>query len=551
MLNAAINNESIEDLQLQNSLLSAQLLKQQEVFEVERKKFSDEISDKIAQIVERDTQIELLAKQILLAKRFRYGRSSEKISAEVFQTSLFNEAEVEAEIAATLNAPEEQPRAPRKRGVPKRSPIPEDLPRRDVIVELNTHDRECPTDGSQMAEISREVSEKLNIIPAKIEVVRTIRITYGCLLCKENIRSAALPAHILPKSLADVGLLALIVVSKFVDGVPLYRIEKILSRIGAEIPRSTMAAWVIAMGSKFIVLTNLMKELLLEGDHLFSDETHVQVLNKEGHPVKCKDKDSQRGWMWVTARAGPDPIVLYEYHAGRNIEAAKQVLDGFKGYLQVDGYASYDWIFKDGTVIRVGCWAHVRRKFHDAWIALKKPRDGLAFEVLQKIQRLFVVEEKNKNESPKTRFAARISESEAILAEIRFWLDGALNKSSKKSPTGKALQYLDNQWPSLITFLKDGRLEIHNNFVENKIRPFAIGRKNWLFSASVAGAESSAALYSLAESAKANGIEPYDYIHWLLEQFPLAQSVDDFTKLLPHNAKHLIKTSYFAQDGVT
>jgi len=290
----------------------------------------------------KDIQIEFLSKQLIVLKKFKYGRSSEKISWA--QLGFFNEAEAELAAAmASENISTNTIDSPtvKKRGTPKRRPIPENLPRREVVIELRDEDGLCPNDGSRLKEIGREASEKLNIIPATIEVVRTIRIKYGCSTCESVVKTAPVPEHILPKCLADIGLLALILVSKFVDALPLYRIEKILTRIGAEIPRCTMASWVVELGRKFTILTNLLRDELLESDYICADETPVLVLDNIGKahdpPEAFKAQGSEKfksapkqppkkGYMWVYARPGPDPIVLYDYQPGRDKGAPKGIL---------------------------------------------------------------------------------------------------------------------------------------------------------------------------------------------------------------------------------
>lgn len=554
MLNAA-KVEQKEIVQLRAELLGQKLFFQNEKIALE-KIYADKFSMFTKELEEKDLQIDLLAKQLILSKKMLYGRSSEKFTSGSGQLGFFNEAETELETSAQqlTSSPEAtNSKAKKKRGTPKRRPIPECFPRRDVVIELDAADRVCSLDGMELSEIGREVSEKLNIIPATVEVVRTIRVKYGCGRCKEGVRVAPLPAHIMPKSLADVGLLATILVSKFVDHLPLYRIEDILDRVELTVPRCTMASWIVELGKKFMVLRNLMKDRILSSEYICADETPVLVLDnrakkkKKGKPVNIGDPPlpkPQNGYMWIYARPGADPIVLYDYHSGRSGGAAAEMLEGFTGYLQVDGYVGYDSLCGEGKATRIGCWAHSRRKFHEAWITLKEPKNGLAYEALCKIARLSAVEDQIREMTVSERHLVRLEKSQGILDEIHDWLVPALTTCLPESATGKALAYLHNHWSPLIAFLKDGRLEITNNFIENKIRPFAVGRKNWLFSATTAGAESSAVIYSLIETAKANGLDTYDYIHWLLENFPKASTVDDFEKLLPHNAKKLLIPSH-------
>jgi transposase len=534
-----LETATYSELQAQLLLLNAKILEQQQGFVLEKKKYFDELKQK-------DFQIEFLSKQIILLKKFKYGRSSEGVDWS--QLGFFNEAE--ALVAQNASETASPSAAKTKRGIPKRRPIPECIPRRQVIIELSDQDRQCPSDGTQLHEIGREVSEKLNIIPATVEVVQTIRIKYGCRACDSFVKAAPVPEHILPKSLADVGLLALIVVSKFVDALPLYRIEKILSRIGVDIARCTMASWVIELGNKFVILTNLLRDHLLSSDYICADETRILVLDNRSNSPPLKNSKStanqdnpKNGQMWVYTRSGPEPIVLFDYQPGRGKQDAAGMLEGFKGYLQVDGLGSYDSFCGEGKATRLGCWAHVRRKFFDAWIVLKKPQAGLALEALEWIAKLYAIESEVRGQSSEQRFKLRLEKTKPLLAEIRTWLDEALIKCLPKGETGQALSYMDRQWSTLVVFLENGRLEPDNNFTENKIRPFAVGRKNWLFAATTSGAESASVLYSLIETARANGLDSYDYMHWLMLNFPKANTIDDFENLLPHNAKKLMKKS--------
>ena len=470
-------------------------------------------------------QVLTLTEQLNLALARRYAASSEKLSPD--QIRLFDEAEIETQAAASteddmLTVPEH---TRRKRG---RKKLPEALPRVEVIHELPDNERICPHDGNLLTEIGEVTSEQLDIIPAKIQVIRHVRKQYAC-SCGQCIKTAALPPQPIPKSLASPGLLAHITVSKYQDALPLYRQETILKRIGVELPRATLANWMIQAGSLVQPLINLLRDRLLSYDILQMDETTVQVL-------KEPDKTAQsKSYLWLQRGGPPDqPVVLYDYDPGRGQEVPKRLLEDFKGYLQTDGYDGYNAVVAVNSLAHVGCMAHARRKFSDAVKAQGKEKPGSnAYRGLALIRKLYRVEKQARKLKPEARHDHRQLHARPVLDELRTWLDGALPQVPPTSATGIALNYLHNEWEKLIRYLDDGRLEIDNNGAENAIRPFVLGRKNWMFSASVKGVKASANLYSLIETAKANGLEPYAYLRHLFTELPKAETVEAIEALLP------------------
>ncbi len=475
-------------------------------------------------------QVLTLQEQLNLAIARRYAASSEKIPAE--QLRLFDEAELNIE-AYQAEDEEESVTVPehkrRKRG---RKKLPDTLPRVDVVHELAEADRLCPHDGSILKEIGEQVSEQLDIIPAKIQVLRHIRKKYAC-QCGQCIKTAPLPAQAIPKSLASPGLLAHVAVSKYQDALPLYRQETILRRIGVDLSRATLANWMIKTGILVQPIINLLRDRLLEYDVLQMDETTVQVLKEPGKTAQSKS------YVWVQKGGPPQkPVILYDYDPGRGAAVPMQLLEGFKGYLQTDGYAGYNAVVTSNNLTHVGCMAHARRKFSDAVKAQgRNKKRGKAHRGLVLIQKLYRVEQQARKLklTPEKRDALRQKQAKPILDDIREWLDESLPQVPPSSMTGQALGYLNNEWDKLKAYLKDGRLEIDNNGAENAIRPFVVGRKNFLFSVSVKGVEASANLYSLIETAKANGLEPYAYMRYLFAQLPRAESVEDIEALLPGN----------------
>ena len=470
-------------------------------------------------------QVLTLQEQLNLALARRYAASSEKISPD--QYHLFDEAEADTEIA--LEDDEViVPAHSRKKGGRKK--LPETLPRVEVVHELSGDDLICPHDGAVLNEIGEKTSEQLDIVPARIQVIRHIRKQYAC-ECGQCIKTADLPRQPIPKSMASPGLLAHITVSKYQDALPLYRQETILRRIGVDIPRATLARWMIRSGTLIQPLINLMRDQMLDYDIIQMDETPVQVL-------KEPDKRAQsKSYIWLQ-RGGPParPVILYDYDPGRSAQVPKRLLEGFKGYLQTDGYDGYNAVVAANGLVHVGCMAHARRRFSDAVKAQGRNRKrGKAHRGLALIRKLYWIERQARKLTAQDRYARRQKHSRAILDEIRNWLDDALPQVAPSSATGKALSYLHNEWSHLTRYLDDGRLEIDNNGAENAIRPFVLGRKNWLFSASVKGVKASSNLYSLIETAKANGLEPYAYLRHVFTELPKADTVEAIEALLPGN----------------
>ncbi len=464
-------------------------------------------------------------KRRLLSRQ--YGPSSEK--APSAQMRLFNEPEAladqggVAETEETLTVPAHQ----RRRS--HRKPLPDHLPRIEVEHDLSEKEKVCSC-GCQLSRIGKELSEQLDIIPAKIQVIRHIRHKYACKGCEATVRTAALPPQPIPKSNATPGLLAHITVAKYQDALPLARQEKLFARIGAEIPRATLARWMIQLGTLVQPLIHLIRDRLLNYDYIGMDETRIQVLKEPDREA------TSQSCIWVQ-RGGPpkQPLVLFHYDRSKAAKVAESLLDDYAGYLQVDGNATYDTLAKAHPAIRlVGCMAHARRKFFEAnKVQGKKGRAGKAQQGLSFIQKLYGIEQAIKDKKPHEKHQIRAEKATPILEQLHAWALGSVDEVAPSSATGKALSYLLEQWPKLIRYLQDGRLSIDNNATERAIRPFVIGRRNWLFADTPKGATASANLYSLFETAKANGVEPYDYLRYLFSELPKANTVDQLEALLP------------------
>jgi transposase len=475
-------------------------------------------------------KIKLLEEMLRVQRHKDYGASSEKGSG---QGQLFNEAEEDALVIENEAPAIVVPAHTRKKK--KRVSIPEELPREDIIHDLADADKYCPHDGTELTLIGEETSEQLDIEPAKIKVLRHRRQKYACPCCEQHLITSPKPAQPIEKSIASPGLLAYIAVSKYCDALPLYRQIAIFKRIGVELDRTTLANWMIKMGILLQPLINRLSEFINEQSVLHMDETPLQVLNEPGKRAQSQS------YMWVmTTTQASVPIVLYHYSASRSGDIPKELLPDFNGALMVDGYEGYAAVCNENQLTRLGCWAHARRKFIDAQRQQPKGKTGKADVALGFIQKLYRIEKLNKDKSINERFEARQTHAKPIIDTLKQWLDKSFTSTPPKTTLGKALQYLHNQWSRLVPYLDDGSRPIDNNRAENSIRPFVIGRKNWLFSSSQAGALASANLYSLIETAKVNELDPYAYLKQLFTMLPQAKSLEDIDELLPWNLKGVV-----------
>jgi len=464
----------------------------------------------------------------------KYVRSAEELKDDK-QQPLFYEDIESADIPEEKNEKQEIKSYTRKKC--GRKPLDPNLRRVEEIIDIAEEEKTCAC-GEQMTKIGEETSEKLEIIPQSIFVTKTIRPKYACRHCegtedesKSAVRIAPVPLSIIPRSIASASLLSYIMIHKYQDHLPFYRQELQFQRIGFEISRQDMSNWQQQVYSKLTPLFDLMKETLKSGHVIQMDETTVQVMGEEDR------KDTQKSYMWL-ARGGPPekPVVLYEYRKTRGAYNAKEFLEGYNGYLQTDGYEGYDAAVREFSgIIHVGCFAHARRKFFEASKATKTPQS--AEEGIKHIRKLYELEDKlrKENRSEADFLSEREKQAEPILAAFKTWLNKRANEMLPSGLLGKAISYTLKQWDKLIAYLGSPYLTPDNNACENAIRPFVLGRKNWLFNKSPQGAESSCGIYSLIETAKQNGIEPLSYLRTLFERAPLAVSSEDWENLLPWN----------------
>ncbi|ASJ70363.1 IS66 family transposase [Granulosicoccus antarcticus] len=484
-------------------------------------------------ITSQQARIKILEERLNLAAIERFGASSEQ---NPLQIDCFNEAEVvtgdvtddDAE-STDDNEKTTKPKTKRNKG------LSADIPRVQQRITLTDEERAGAIDTFFVT-----VKEELDITPAKVQVIEHLqeKAVYLDEDGKRCIRAAARPAHPLGKAIASTALLAFIIVSKYCDCLPLYRLEGILKRYGGSITRATMANWMIRLSLQLQSLVNLLQEVQLTADYLMIDETRMQVLKEPGmDPTGDK-------WIWVIRGGPPDkPVVIFDYDKSRAGAVAGRLLDGFEGsYVQTDGYSGYDWPVKAVGAVHLGCFDHSRRKFVAAIKAMPKAKKSegkpAKCEVaLEKIDALYRIEREIKGLPDDERYDYRQQHSVPKLEALHAWLVENAPKVEKDSLTGKAMFYTLKQWPKLIRYCEHGQLRISNILAENSVRPFAVGRRSWLFADTPAGAKASAIFFTLIESAKANGLEPFDYIKYVVDNIAAAETVEDIEALLPWNMK--------------
>ena len=499
-------------------------------------KSADEIQQENASLKEiiqhKDSRIKILEAYIQTLKQKQFGASSEKCDA--IQPDIFSDSDVDTEVEAG-ETPQETVMVAQHQRNARRASIPTALPRVDIIHDLTDAEKVCPHDGTALKHIGAQTHEQLDIIPAKIQVLNHIRLKYACPCCEKHLITASKPAQPIEKSIASPGLLAFIATQKYVDALPLYRQIESFKRIGIELDRSTLADWMQKCGVLLQPLINLIHDKVLEQKYLHMDETIVQVLNEPD-----KAAQSQR-YMWVLRSSLPTcTAVLFHYEPTRSGTVPSLLLRDFDGALMVDGYTGYNAVCTNNGITRLGCWAHARRKFIEAQKVHRsagqpKGKTGKSDQGLAYIQALYRIEQTLSDKTACEKHSARQLHARPILDKLNDWLEKSISNTPPQTPIGKALIYLHKQWPNLIRYLDDGDYPLDNNAAENAIRPFVVGRKNWLFSASQKGATASANLYSLIETAKANGLEPYAYLKKIFTELPNANTLEQIEVLLPWN----------------
>jgi len=497
-----------------------------------------------AENAELTRKLDWLMEQLHLSRQKRFGSSSEKTDEDGFEqlSLLFNEVEVCAQ-QEKAEPGKEEPVAVAAHVRKRKSGSVRDILAKNIPVEtiehgLSEEERSCPRCGEVMEEIGTQVRETLKFIPAKVILQRDVYYTYACRNCGKGdistpvVKTPKEPA-LLPGSFASPEAVAYIATQKYVMGSPLYRLEQDLKRQGVELKRQTMSNWLMRCEEDWLEpVYDLLHQQLVLYEVLHADETTLQVLHELGKKAQTKSYM----WLYRTSREAEHPIVLYEYQPDRKKEHPKEFLAGFRGYLHTDGYAGYHDLPE--SITGVGCWAHARRYFDEAVKSLPKGKrsgssaaTGLAY-----CTKLFQEEKKLAELPPEERYKKRLELEKPVLDALFAWAQTRC--AAPKSALGKALHYLQEQRPYLLAYLKDGRLELSNNRAERSIKPFVIDRKNFLFANTPDGAQCSAVIFSLIETAKENHLDPYRYLCYVLKTAPsLAQTQPDWAiPLLPANA---------------
>ena len=503
---------------------------------IEQEARISELLEKYSELEKKNSELGKLVAYyeecLRLNKHRQFGRSSEKADADARQTLLiFDEAEAESE----LKKPEpelEEITYTRRRCTGTKEDDFDSLPVETVTHFIPEAERQCPECGGSMHVMGHETRRELEIIPAQVKIIEHVREVYSCRRCERDntkvpVTKAPMPAPVIKGGSASAGSIAHIMVQKYVNAVPLYRQEISFHNDGFLLSRQTMANWLIRASKDWLepLYEHIRHELLTE-EILHADETVLQVLKEPGRSARSESFM----WLYRTGRYTKRPAVLYEYRETRSSAHPIKFLETFKGYLHADGYSGYKKLHKD---IRLcGCWAHVRRKFHEAaQAALPEEKiNSASHKGLEFCDTLFALEREYEELSPEERYRRRLEQSKPVSDAFFSW---ALSVCAlPKSVLGKALHYALEQRQYLESFYLDGRVEISNNRAERSIKPFVIGRKNWLFCCTPKGAKASATIYSIIETAKENRLKPFEYLKHIFETMPNIPE-DEYCTLLP------------------
>ncbi len=503
-----------------------------------KEQLQQEVTRLLALIGQREQTIQTLQHQLHLFRTARFGRKSEKGVVPEQLSLQFDEAiptcDPENQDTAAAHPTETITYTRTKKGT-GRKPLPKSLPYIETIHDLTDDEKQCPC-GCTLTHISNEVTEQLDVVPQMTFRVVHIRKKYACKACEETIKLAKLPKQPIDKSIATPGLLAAVIDAKFNRHMPLYRQEAMFREVEVSVTRGTLSNWLIKSANLLTPLVKLMEADIHDYDIAYADETSLQVL---------KDKDrlaTQKSYMWLFIGGPPDKrAFVYQYHATRSHQIAVDFFADFNGYLHADCYKAYVALGQLEHIHHVACWAHARRYFVD--VAKSSKKEGLAHQVVRLIGKLYQIERKLKDDkaNPSLIFMRRVIDTRPILAEIKALLKTAELTVPPKSPLGAAIFYSIAHWEALNTYLYDGRLEIDNNRSERAIKPFVIGRKNWLFHGNDRGAQAGSILFSLIETCKQNKIEVFSWLKYVLTNIHQAQTIEQLEKLLPYNINpHLL-----------
>lgn len=495
----------------------------------------DEVPALKARINAMEHEIALLKLTIAKLQRTQFGRRAERLDGHLAQLQLaLGALEARATEAASCGEAESTPSSAAR--TPVRKPLPDHLPRESTVYRPDTCN--CPSCGGSLKPLGEDVAEHLEFVPARFRVIRTVRPKLTCRRC-DTIVQAPAPARPIGRALAGEGLLAHVLVAKYCDHIPLYRQSDMYAREGVELARSTLADWVGESARLLAPLVQAIRSHVLGAEKLHADDTPVPMLA----PGQGKTQTA-RLWTYVRDdRPGAStaaPAVWFAFSDNRRGEHPQSHLKRFRGVLQADGYAGFDRLYRDGTILEAACWAHVRRKFYDIAQAQASP---LAAEALTRIGALYAIEADIRGDPPERRCAVRTARARPLLAQLHAWLEGSLRQLSQKSALAEAIRYALVRWVALTRYVEDGRIEIDNNAAERALRAVALGRKNYLFVGSHAGGERAAAMYSLIGSARLNGLDPEAYLRYVLGRIG-EHPINRIGELLPWNVAHLMQPAW-------
>jgi transposase len=480
----------------------------------------------------KDAVISKVTQELALLRRFRFSKSAETLTIE--QRHLFDEtldgdiAQIETEQFLPLSEADKQAIV---RTQPKRKPLPAELPRTEISHEPASTTCQC---GCQLKRIGQDVSEKLDYQPGTFSVERHIRGKWVCDDC-ETLVQAPVPSHVIDKGMATTSLLAQVLVNKFADHLPLYRQEQIFARTGYQLPASTMGSWVGQCGAALQPLIDALRRCILEQAVLHADETPITMLNPSKSKNKDKEDTTKKAYLWAYATTQHTDIraVVFDFAEGRSGQHARLFLQDWSGTLICDDYQGYKALIKDNQITEAGCLAHARRKFFELFAANKS---HIAHAALEQFRAIYAIEAQLQDIAPDERLQRRKSDIKPLMDKLKQWLLDHKIKVPEGSGTMKAINYSLKRWDALCTFLGDPHTPIDNNWVENQIRPIAVGRKNWLFAGSLRSGQRNAAVMSLIQSAKLNGLNPLEYLKDVMDRLP-TQMNSKIDELLPHNWK--------------
>jgi transposase/uncharacterized coiled-coil protein SlyX len=472
-------------------------------------------------LAKRDGEVEQLRQKLdRLLRRLQGPRSN---PSNPFQQLLFDDPPADTPVSVPAAPHEESPSdAPhRKRRGHGRRRLPTDLPRIEERLDLSESQKRCSHCGGTCACIGEDVSEQLDYQPAALFVRRRVRPKYACGRCQGGVITAAPEPQPIAKGLPGPGLLAQVIVSKYADHLPLYRLERILGRHGVSLTRSTLCGWVAASADLLQPLYDLMVAAVLLSKKIHCDDT----------PVRLRRAGTRQGHVWVYLGDDGHRYTVYDFRPNHARDGPVTFLQGFKGYLQADAYAGYHDLYARG-VTEVACWAHTRRYFVEA----APSEAATALEAVARIRGLYAIERRAKDLKPADRLALRQADAKPQLAALHAWLDGQRRVTLRKSPLGQAIQYALSNWAALERYTADGDLSIDNNAAERALRGVGIGRKNWLFYGSEAGGQRAAILLSMIETCRRHGVEPFAYLRDILSRLP-THPTDRLNELLPDQWK--------------